>query len=967
MSPAEFPTCQDYRILELLGEGAMSQVFRAEQVVPVQRPVALKVLRWSTAPDAFHARFEAERQTLAWLEDERVTRLLGSGTTRDGRPFLAIELALGVPITAYCDEHGLSLRQRVELFLQVCTAVQHAHQRAVLHRDLKPSHLLVRTEDGRPKLKVIDFGIAKLLSPMVSGIGHRTERGEILGTPEYMAPEQADGGLGGVDARTDIYALGVVLHELLVHELPVPSERLRGRDWSEVREVLRTHVRRPMSEVAANAQGASAGNHPDRHHVARAVQGSLDAIVARAIAVSPSARYASVDALANDLQAWLDDRVPAVLVGARWQALRLFVRRQRRRLLVATVAAAALLLGAWLALDARARDADRLRELRVTAQSHRVRAETLASQLTGTVERDASLWDAILENGRLAVRTARAGQDAEQVASMEAFFADVERRTEASRAAAHLIDDKREWIHGLERFVIRSGGPTLQLHQEARAELQQLLDSSRLLDAQRRSLRHEVLTDSAFTEHQRPLLYTCAIRAVFQRAYESTAHARLRHEGLLAHLDAEATQKQMAAGMRLIESLLPLLASLPGTERATGFLDRLHAPGRAEPIPAHVLEWQPENMAESVLLANAEMHWQSSLERSATHLRQYLDAPSQTTRRTAALSLLMRQNYVMAAFPIGADVAVALGGLRPIFPLFRTSAKPADWRMVLGCFPDTDPDKAIGTALVDANSGDLAKVLATATRLDRQRLGDMQLYQLAVAVQTTQDTELAITIYRELVARYPLSPRAWCNLGYLLVAQRDFAGALLARRIGHAIGSVADTWPFPSQRWVEEAQGMQSNHRRLEDIANLTVEAADQQELALAFRYCEMTRSIDAGLRLFARLPNPGPGVFDEQWMTIGIQTSALAVAGVVKPSLSQRTPQELMDMAAATLEQVIDSCWTSYLREENLAGVNRVCFHIRRFAELAAFPALAGRFPNQSQAHWDDLWDRAWRMRETR
>ncbi|MFN7591587.1 MAG: protein kinase domain-containing protein [Planctomycetota bacterium] len=184
MSPAEFPTCQDYRILELLGEGAMSQVFLAEQVVPVQRQVALKVLRWSTAPDAFHARFEAERQTLAWLEDERVTRLLGSGTTRDGRPFLAIELALGVPITTYCDEHGLALRQRVELFLQACTAVQHAHQRAVLHRDLKPSHLLVRTEDGRPKLKVIDFGIAKLLSPMVSGIGHRTERGEILGTPE---------------------------------------------------------------------------------------------------------------------------------------------------------------------------------------------------------------------------------------------------------------------------------------------------------------------------------------------------------------------------------------------------------------------------------------------------------------------------------------------------------------------------------------------------------------------------------------------------------------------------------------------------------------------------------------------------------------------------------------------------------------------------------------------------------------
>ena len=780
-----------------------------------------------------------------------------------------------------------------------------------------------------------------------------------------MAPEQADGGLGGVDARTDLYALGVVLHELLVHELPVPSERLRGRDWNEVREVLRTHVRRPMSEVAASAS-ALAGNRPTTEAVVRAVQGSLDAIVARAIAVSPSARYASVDALANDLQAWLDDRVPAVLVGARWQALRLFVRRQRRRLLVATVAAAALLLGAWLALDARARETERLRELRTTAEHHRVRADTLASQLTGTIERDASLWDAILENGRLAVRTARAGQDAEQVAAMEAFFAEVERRTETSRAAAYLIDDKREWIHGLERFVIRSGSPTLVLHQDARAELQQLLDSSRLLDAQRRRLRPEVLTDGAFTEHQRPLLYACAVLAVFQRAYESTAHARLRHEGLLAHLDAEATARQMAAGIRLLEPLLSLVASLPGAERATGFLERVHALGRAEPIDAHVLEWQPERVAESILLASSEMHWLSSVRRGTTRLRQFLDAPSDTTRRTAALSMLMQPNLGLPSLPMAAE-AVALGGLRPICPIPRSWGSRADWRMMLACFPEADPDTAIGTAVVEAQSGDLAKVLATATRLDRQRLGDMQLYQLAVAVQTTQDTELAITIYRELVARYPLCPRAWCNLGYLLVAQRDFAGALLARRIGHAIGSVADVWPFPSQRWVEEAQGMLSNHRRLEDIANLTVEAADPQELALAFRYCEMTRSVDAGLRLFARLPNPGPGVFDQQWMTIGIQTSALAVAGVVKPSLSQRTPQELMDMAAATLEQVIDSCWTSYLREENLAGVNRVCFHIRRFAELAAFPALAGRFPNQSQAHWDDLWDRAWRMRETR
>ena len=232
-------TIGPYRLLERLGEGGMGEVWLAEQTRPVRRQVALKVIKAGMDTAQVVARFEAERQALALMDHPAIAKVFDAGATDLGRPYFVMEQVRGESLTAYCDRHRLTIRERLELFAHVCDGVQHAHQKGIIHRDLKPSNILVTVLDDRPVPKIIDFGVAKAISQPLTEHTLYTSLGGFVGTPEYMSPEQAEAGGVDIDTRTDVYALGVILYELLTGVLPFDRQTLKDKSIDEIRRTIR--------------------------------------------------------------------------------------------------------------------------------------------------------------------------------------------------------------------------------------------------------------------------------------------------------------------------------------------------------------------------------------------------------------------------------------------------------------------------------------------------------------------------------------------------------------------------------------------------------------------------------------------------------------------------------------------------------------------------------------------------------
>ncbi len=338
-----------YKLLQQIGEGGMGTVFMAEQTKPIARRVALKIIKPGMDSKAVVARFEAERQALAMMDHPSIAKVLDAGTTESGRPYFVMELVKGIPITEYCDAHKLPLRQRLDLFIQVCQAVQHAHQKGIIHRDIKPSNVLVAKYDNQPVPKIIDFGVAKAISQRLTEKTMFTQFGQIVGTLEYMSPEQAQFNQLDVDTRSDIYSLGVLLYELLTGETPFDGKRLRSSAFEEVLRILREEEPpRPSNRISTLGDKAAtvSGNRAcEAGELGTSLRGDLDWIVMKSMDKDRGRRYETAIAFAADLQRYLDDEPVVARPPSTGYRLRKFVKRNRSLAVSGSIAICALLIG----------------------------------------------------------------------------------------------------------------------------------------------------------------------------------------------------------------------------------------------------------------------------------------------------------------------------------------------------------------------------------------------------------------------------------------------------------------------------------------------------------------------------------------------------------------------------------------------------------------------------------------------
>jgi eukaryotic-like serine/threonine-protein kinase len=757
-----------YKLVEVIGEGGMGTVWLAQQTEPVRRLVALKVIKAGMDTRTVLARFEAERQALALMDHPHIAKVLDAGASPGGRPFFVMELVKGTPITNYCDDHRLTPPDRLNLFVQVCQAVQHAHQKGVIHRDLKPSNVLVAPYDGVPVVKVIDFGVAKAAGAPLTEKTLVTGFGAVVGTPEYMSPEQAEVNQLDVDTRSDVYSLGVLLYELLTGGPPFTRKDLgKGGMLEMLRAIREQEPTRPSAKLSTAeglpALAANRGMLPAQ--LTRLVRGELDWIVLKALEKDRSRRYETANGFAMDVQRYLADEPVLACPPSAGYRFRKFARRHKGTLVTAALLGAMLLVVAgsfgWMARDRaaqRGRNAEAVTALldQCEAALRADRADRAAIALEAA-ERRAADGGAEGLGGRLAHYRA----DLDLLRELDKI--DSDRWKTATRKSLDRKDPVARWRAALAAYGVT---PDEGQAAEAAARVNRSLVRDRLLEVLDLWLKQEP---------------SDGVRAVLRFADPDPYRSAVRD----AHVVKDA--RRVAALVGRPEALAqPARFAVVLAELDEVPADRLRA------VLESALRGRLGHLG--LLMALGGSHPLNRPEAAGERVRWYQAAVAAHPESTVALTLLgmalmRRRDYdgAIAAFreAIRLDstdahahnnLGLALGSKRNL------DGAIAEIREAIRL----DPDEAsfrINLGAVLLHKGDLDGAIAAfrkAIRLDPKDAHARN--NLGAALREKGDLDGAIAQLREAIRLEPTDALAHANLGYALRQKGDLGGAIVAHR-----------------------------------------------------------------------------------------------------------------------------------------------------------------------------------------
>jgi tetratricopeptide (TPR) repeat protein len=739
-----------YRLMEQIGEGGMGLVFVAEQQEPVRRKVALKVIKPGMDTREVIARFEAERQALALMDHPHIAKVFDAGTIQGGpgasapgagRPYFVMELVRGVPITDYCDQAQLTPRQRLELFVRVCQAVQHAHQKGVIHRDLKPSNVLVTLHDGTPVPKVIDFGVAKAVGRQLTERTLYTHFAQMVGTPLYMSPEQAELSGLDIDTRSDIYSLGVLLYELLTGTTPFDKERLKQVGFDELRRIIREEEPpKPSTRLSTLARAVttvSARRRSDPKRLSQFLRGELDWIVMKALAKDRNERYATAKELADDVGRFLEDRPVQAGPPSAWYRLRKFARRNRRGLALAGLVLVFLgVLGGgagWVAGDRAARQEALQREVGAALDEARdfCRADRLP-EASAAVQRAAALLAGGGGDDALALRLGRVRADVHMASHLEAI------RLERAAVRDGYFDSpgaERRYRDAFRDYGLDLAGLDAD---QAAGRIQASGIRSQLLAA---------LDDWLLTKTPADRTGRARLLAALRRADDDPWRNRLR----------QALQPPDKPALKALARHPHVTAQPPATVVLLG--DGLTRAGERQ-LAIRVLRSAQQRHPGDFWL-NQEL---------ASSLMELRPVPARDALGYYRAALAVRPDSPGAHYNLG-NALRARGDL---------AGAAASYRQAIALQPGyAEAYCNLGTVLDDR--GDLAGALA-AYRKAVARKPDSALahYDLGDALRTRGDLPGAVAALKKAVALRPRWAKAHYNLGLALRAEGDLAGAVAA-------------------------------------------------------------------------------------------------------------------------------------------------------------------------------------------